>query len=138
MNENKPLVLIIDDDFTPMELYVKALQLSNFEVHQSLSIDQAMKYLNNYHDIVKIIVLDIMMPPGHILTAEETEEGLNTGVLFYENLKSLYPQIPIVVLTNVRRKDTLDALNSKACNIYQKSDFTPYRFVEIVNKIIGL
>jgi CheY-like chemotaxis protein len=54
------------------------------------------------------IILDIMMPPGEAFSAEETHNGLDAGLRFWERITSEGGQaVPVIVLTHYPDADRL-------------------------------
>lgn len=134
-----PLVMFIDDDKEPMQYYVMALdQEQGFEVKQMTGPDEAMEYVcGDGNARPDLIILDIMLPPGRRYQGNPAcDDGLRTGLLLYPELKRACPNVPFIVLTNLRKAS--DDLKDVApeVKILQKIDTAPFDLVSHVNKII--
>jgi len=128
-------VLLIDDDRLPIEYYVRALEQKGFEVKQCFGPDSALEFAAKKLSEICAIVLDIMMPPGRKYESIDTHEGLITGLFLLDSLRRHCPDMPVVVLTNVRNPKTLDKLKDKPLvEIVQKMDYPPFEFADLVDK----
>lgn len=132
----RPVVLMVDDDRFAMEYYVRALN-KNFDVVRCFTPDEALETVRQEREEITIITLDIMMPPGQEYKDCDTNKGLETGVLLYQSLRQLRPQIPIIVLTHVENQNTLEKFQSASHLIVcQKKDYPPRALVSIVAEMI--
>ena len=84
----RPILLIVEDDWTLRELYRLALSLSNFAVHACEDGIQALHYLDQ--DRPDLIILDLNLPRI-------------PGTMIYEELRAhtQTANIPIVVVTGI-------------------------------------
>jgi DNA-binding NarL/FixJ family response regulator len=73
------------------------------------------------------VILDIIMPPGILFEDNKrAEEGLRTGILLYELIRTLDPKIPILFLSNVTERGVIADLNSRpATKFVSKSETLP-------------
>ena len=132
------LVLLVDDDKLPMQFYVKALEEKGFKVRHCLEPGSALEFVGEKGSQIDAIILDIMMPPGDRYEHEHTNEGLRTGVFLLPDLRKYCPNIPVVVLTNVRNPDTLGLFKGKALvEVIQKKDCPPFELAELVDEMVG-
>lgn len=129
------LVLLIDDDKLPMQFYVKALQKKGFKVKQCLKPDSALAFAQEKKGEIDAIIFDIMLPPGRY---KKTNEGLRTGVFLLPDLRKHCPDIPIVVLTNVKNPSTLDEFKGKPLlKVVQKMECPPFELASLVWEIVS-
>lgn len=132
------LVLLVDDDNLPMQYYVKALKQKGFKVEHCLEPDSALDFVKKRGEEIVAIILDIMLPPGKTYQDKDTNQGLKTGVFLLEDLRKYCPNIPVVVLTNVRNPNTLDEFKDKPLvKLAQKMDYPPFELSDLVNKMIN-
>jgi DNA-binding NtrC family response regulator len=130
------IVLLIDDDNLPMKFYIKALEESGFTVKRFLGPDDVLDFMEKNAAEIGVVVLDIMMPPGKRYKDENTKEGLRTGVFLFKDIRRMYPNIPVIVLTNVKNPETLCEFPKD--QLIQKMNCPPFTLVELVDKnIIG-
>ncbi len=96
-------ILVVDDERLPMKYYNRAFGVTIiFEVKHCLDQHSAFEFMGNRKKPkLKAIILDIMMLPGKKYGSEDTNNGLKTGTLLYKDLRAIYPDIPIIFLTNV-------------------------------------
>lgn len=131
-------ILLVDDEKLPMAYYVKALVNKGFEVKQFLSPDSAFEFINKVKPKIDAIIIDIMIFPGEKYKDVDTQEGLITGTFLYKDLERIYPNVPVIVLTNVTNEETLDKLNeNELLKVVQKLDYPPFAFADLVNEMIN-
>lgn len=129
------LVLLVDDDRLPMRFYIKAIEQKGYVVKHCLEPESALYFARKNASEIKAIVLDIMMPPGRY---EDTNEGLKTGVFLLPDLRKHCPDIPVVVLTNVRNPSTLAEFKGKPMlQVVQKMDCPPFELAELVEILVS-
>ncbi len=127
-----PKVVLIDDDYGPMEFYVKALESRGFEVEQIDSCDAAFQWLDGpIASDPALVVVDIMLPPGTHLTLEETDGGLSSGVFIARKVRERFPNVPVVALTNLNDSDVLSQL-PKDVDVKAKFETSPFQFADFV------
>lgn len=136
----KKHIVMIDDDFQVMTPYETALRECEFEVTRfsgETCVDQALEFLRQKSALVDLAVVDIMMPSGEAFDGNDTDEGMKTGIFLLEKLKTDYPSIPLLVLTNVRNDETLGqvARMIPEAKILQKPYCPPF---DLANKIENL
>ncbi len=96
-----------------------------------------MDFLQRHGDSVCAVVLDIMMPPGTRYELSNTDEGLRTGLLLFQDVAALCPGLAIVVLTNVSNQETLnDFPSAHNLEIVQKMDMPPSELPKLIDNMI--
>ena len=60
MRDDKPHILVVDDDTRIIKLLKKFLQQNNFLVSTAISSTEAFELLENF--VFDLIILDVMMP----------------------------------------------------------------------------
>jgi CheY-like chemotaxis protein len=132
-------ILLIDDDIQAMRYYVETLEAAGFDVTQCTGPDSALQVLRDTTTPVSAVLLDIMMPPGDAYRRQNTQEGLTTGLFLLEDLRRLRPNLPVVVLTNVSNRDTLQRIprDSKLLLI-PKVACPPHALLEEITTRLGL
>jgi CheY-like chemotaxis protein len=143
-------ILLIDDeagvdmDAPPAEFagymwyYLRALLDHGYEVVQATSVDRALEELTRDASRFGLAIVDIMMPPGRAFASEDTRYGLRTGVFLIDRLAVEYPQLPVVVLTNIDNSEDLESLRSRkdVREVSRKPWCTPFEFVKVVRRIM--
>jgi CheY-like chemotaxis protein len=128
-------IVLIDDDAIPMNYYVHALRYLGFEVVHFLDIEAAKRdILSRVPDLV---ILDIMMPPPVEYEDRDTEGGIFTGLFLVDDLRSHYPALPIIVLTNLSDAHTRGELIRDRLRVIQKNEFPPRDFADEVVRFFG-
>jgi len=141
-------ILFIDDELgadqdTPdasyMSYYLQALRERGFQVMVATGADSALQQLADNSENMGLIVLDIMMPPGKAFANDDTRGGLRTGVLLAEHIAQAYPDIPMMVLTNIPDPDERKEIESQK-NVVRtlfKPYCTPFELAQEVQDFVG-
>lgn len=134
-----PTLFLIDDEKLPMDYYIRAFKLQNYEIKQFFDPDSVFEYIRHKKSYPDAIILDIMMLPGNKYMNEDTDDGLKTGILLYKDLRAYYPNIPIIFLTNVSDPDIpiLPGESEDKLVVIQKIDYSPYELVDLVENLIA-
>lgn len=143
----KRRVMLVDDECCPgqkepngiyMWYYAQALRDADFEVTEVISPDDALLEMAAEGASFDLIVLDIMMPPGEAYKEVNTLEGLRTGVFLGRTLQESYPDLPVVVLTNLANPQILNQVkeltNVKAT--FSKSYCPPFELAREVKVVV--
>ncbi len=134
----KKQILVIDDDRLPMEYYISRLQKSNYDVLYYLNPDDMFKDIGKEKPHIDGIILDIMLPPGQKYKDKPTNQGLRTGVFLLCDLLGEYPNIPIIVFTNVRNPKTLAEFSQgELLKTAFKPDYAPKKLVELLDEMLN-
>ncbi len=130
------MILFIDDENRYSQNYIEEIKLSGYEVSYHSNIDGAISFFDKKFKIIKLLILDIMMPPGKSFTLEKAEQGLRTGILVYEKVRSKAPLLPVIILTNVTdEKVNEQFLREKNCFYFLKENYLPSELVKEIKKI---
>lgn len=131
------MILFVDDEKNVLDSYLRELELSNVEVLYVSSVDEGLKILKEGSADVELIILDVMMPWGESFDEEETEQGLRTGFRFYERVRTINKQLPIMIYTNAIEDDLrIKFEQDPNCRFYQKEDLLPFELAETVKEIL--
>lgn len=97
------MILFIDDEARLMDSHRQHLEFK-LEDHQKKlkyfsDVDEAMEYFIANKDKLELVILDVMMPPGHSFD-KDSNHGLKTGYLIYKKFRQAAPDLPILFYTN--------------------------------------
>ncbi len=135
-------ILLIDDDFLPMQYYVSKLNKEGWEVIHLKDADKALEYLIQASNVnsndIALVLLDVMLPYGKKYTSEETEEGLKTGIFLLEDIRRyLGDEVPIIILTNVKNPEILILFNRYPdVVVLSKLEYPPNELAALVHSKI--
>ncbi len=79
---------------------VREIEESGAKVEIATTPDRALEILR-IDSSFDLIILDVMMPRGQVFTDEETAFGMRTGFNLAERIHREYPEIPIILLSNI-------------------------------------
>ena len=126
------MILFIDDEVNRgIKCYIEELEFSDYEVITKQDVDSAFKFLQDNFDKIRLIILDIMMPPGQLFRNHDTNDGITTGMSFYQKIRKISEEIPIIIFTNYTGQEVKNKIGIDENSIYlYKSDYLPYELVE--------
>jgi CheY-like chemotaxis protein len=132
---SKPIILIIDDNKYPTIYYVRELEQEGFIVKHVRDPDKAFEFIATTKP--SLVISDIMMPPGERYQDKDKEGGLMTGYFIYSDLRALYPELPIIILTNMMNEKRLAGFPiENNLKVLKKLECLPDDLLEIVYKMI--
>jgi len=121
MRDDKPHILVVDDDTRIIKLLKKFLQQNNFLVSTAISSTEAFELLENF--VFDLIILDVMMPEI-------------TGLEFAEKIKESKKALPIIMLTALSEpEDRVKGLEAGAKD-YLTKPFEPKELLLRINNLI--
>jgi DNA-binding response OmpR family regulator len=128
-------ILMIDDDMIVSHHHHRALS-RDFKVTRCHIADEA--YDTFSEQKFDLIILDIMMPHLGRYDVALTEEGLKTGYYVYKDIRSFYPDVPIIVMTNVTDETTLSLFptDDPKLMIKKKGDWPPLKLLELAGQVL--
>ena len=136
-----PKIILIDDETRGMDSYFQELKLvfkDKYEVTFVNDVDLAYEFLQKYHDKIKLVILDVMMPPGKLLGDVDTDDGLRTGVRFHQKIRNILPQIPIIIFTNFSSEELEDKINQcEQSKFLNKADYLPFELADEIKEFLG-
>ncbi|HEY6190450.1 MAG TPA: response regulator [Pyrinomonadaceae bacterium] len=131
-------ILFVDDEPRHTDVYVQVLRELGHTVEYLQSVDTALEFFKENMERINLLVLDIMMPPGKAFKDTDTEVGLKTGVCFFEVVRGLKPDLPVIVLTNVSDKRVAQKFMEKDnCWFLRKIDHDPYELAQWIKNLIS-
>lgn len=135
------MILFVDDESREMDSYKRELeiQFSLTKIIFKDDIDEAWRFYLDNKDELKLVLLDIMMPSGKLFKNSESQDGLRTGVKFFEKLRAEQPKLKIILLTNVSDKYVADRFNTEPnCYFFLKENFLPFELADEIKQILNL
>jgi len=94
-------IVIVDDERVAMLRYQQELELEGYDVVHYDSVADIKPFLTTEKpDPVDLFIIDIMLPPEPVYSAEKTDMGLYTGIFLAQDIRKRYPDAPIILLTN--------------------------------------
>lgn len=130
----KPLILLVDEESIIPTMYKRAMEKLGLAVKHIREVDELFFTLERGRSRPDLIVLDIMMPWGTRYDEDTTDGGLRTGELVYQELREMFPIMPIIVLTNL--SDFLVMADDVNLHIIRKSGLQPFDFADFVKETV--
>jgi CheY-like chemotaxis protein len=125
----------VDDDKRRMQSYVQELQFFDYNVNFKADVDEALDFFENNHEQLELVILDIMMPTGNSFSNDRSDNGLRTGICFYERIRSQKQNLPVIILTNISSTELLEIKLTETL-ICEKTLTIPFQFAEIVRDFL--
>ena len=137
----KPLILCVDDELNLLDSYIRELEF-DYRVERISDIQKLFEFLIDNYSEIKLLILDVMMPPGNIDEQydKNTDKGMKTGLILYEIIREKYPKLPIIVFTNVTKNEDDQIVKQIAedsqARFLQKEDYLPFELSEEIKSFI--
>lgn len=132
------MILFIDDERRFMNAYREELEMEGYDVSFVNRVDDAAELFDTHTDSIRLVILDVMMPPGSIFRGEDTRNGLLTGVRFYERIRDLAPRLPVLIFTNVSDEGLEQRFRDETdCWFLHKYEYLPHELAETVKEILS-
>jgi len=116
MKKSKDIIYIEDEAYAFKDRIDMLEEELGYSVTPVEDVDVAVKELEEYK--YKLILLDIMMPPGSSFENDDVKGGFETGVALARKIKKgRNKETPIIVVTanpELRVKNTLESLGVRA------------------------
>jgi len=112
----KASVLYIDDEVDTQKFASKLelIEEAGIKVIPVGSVDRALNKLEEEIDNISLVILDIIMPPLHTYTLDDTIGGTSTGFNLLADIRKQYPSLPIIIVSIKRMssaKELIDQFN---------------------------
>lgn len=131
------MILFIDDERRGIASYIEEIAFSGYQVELKNDIDSAFQFIKDNSNKIKLIILDIFMPPGKLLKSIDTDDGLKTGVFFYQEIRQISPDLPIIVFTNFSVEVIADQIqHDKQSKFLHKADYLPFQLIEEIENFL--
>lgn len=135
------MVLFIDDEARYVDSYVQELKLLGYDVQFQdcrEGVETALEFFEENAHEVELLILDIIMPPGFAFQDDNTELGLRTGIAFFDQARSVRPDLPVIVLSNVTKEQVGDRFASEENFLYVgKDDCYPFELSARIDRMLN-
>ena len=132
------MILFVDDESHRVENDIDELCSRGYEVRLEETLAGALRFLENNRQNVDAIISDVMMPHGTSFTAEQTRDGLNTGVNFFDWVRERWPELPFIVFTNVSNAALRQRFEQEPrCFYLEKRDVRAEELADKVHRLIS-
>jgi len=129
------MILFLDDESTG-NLFCEELETKQLPLQVFSRIDDAWEFLQKTTEEVSIAIIDVMMPPGDLFTLAETNDGLTSGLLFYERLRGKLKDCRVFFLTNLTSPEVEQAISKdENAQVRIKTDFFYDEFADEVESL---
>jgi CheY-like chemotaxis protein len=134
------MILFIDDDTNRVENDVFELVSWGFSVQLEGSVDSALQFFDQHFADVDAVICDIVMPHGLAVSAEDSIDGLRTGVAVFRHVRQRCPTLPFIFFTNLSHVEDMlrkECLDEERTWLYlEKRNFLSLMFAERVRDFL--
>lgn len=95
------MILFVDDERDKAEVFVEEMKSLGLPIRYFSGVDAASAFLARTKKTLDAVVLDVMMPAGHLFADKDVDDGISTGLAFYRLIRESHPQVYIFILTNL-------------------------------------
>ena len=124
MDGNGKTVIVVEDDITTCQALQSLLEAHNYRVLTAPNGVQALQILEKMHNIVNLVVSDIVMP----------EMG---GFTLYRLLRDQYPETKVLLITGHPLEEENQTLLEKGQADWIQKPFSVSQFTQIVKKLLS-
>lgn len=124
----------VDDDpwlLTLGELCFKSFDLQVVPVRMVEDVEKSI----NERSSVKVIILDLMMPPGHF-PEFKSMSGFRTGLLLADHIKSNHPHLTVIFYTAYSSNGVGQEIDQERYRVFSKTDLSLRDLAHEVRSII--
>jgi CheY-like chemotaxis protein len=130
------MILFVDDEPRELDSYKLELEMSGYDLVFEPDVDNALQFLEENQNEIKILILDLMMPVGKAFE-NAPHEGMRTGMDFYDRIRKTLPSLPVIIFTNVTDEQVESKFGKETnCWFLRKANFLPYELAEKVDSIL--
>lgn len=131
------MILFIDDEPQFVEAYVMELQDIS-EIVLARDADKALALFAEHQARIELVILDIMMPAGHIFQDVDTKRGRRTGVYLYHEMRVVAPRLPFIILTNLSDPEIERVFDKdNRCRLIRKYEYLPHEVKKFAQDLLA-
>ncbi len=104
-------VLYIDDEADSEKMASKfdLMRHRGIDVIKVTRVTDVLHEIEKHRSEIKLLVLDIIMPPEDRYSLEETNKGTDTGIRVLQDIREHYKNLPILIVS-IRRTQGLEKI----------------------------
>lgn len=131
------MILFVDDEPIRMKPWTEALRRDVGDVRVCRTAQEALAALSEAVEPT-FVVLDVMMPTTGDLDDTRTEFGTRTGLVLLGRIRSRFPTVPILVLTQVQDREVAQEVRRyDGVEFFLKGDLLPTELVaHVLSRIV--
>lgn len=130
-------LLWIEDDADQLDIMVKPLRDSGFEIKTVFDAKEAKELLINKNENFDLIILDILIPIGEY-REDPNEFGEFTGLKLLKDVRDEKIKTPVIIFSVVDESDLGDISSLSVSKILFKSSLFPSELEEAVREVLGM
>ena len=122
------MILWIDDDSkTALSAFYDELIEYGYKIKRLTTVDLMCDFLADSSESIDLIIMDIMMPYGTKVSAEDSKNGILTGLYLLKKIKSKeeYRDLPILIFTITNEPEVRKWAQDNTVPILRKQETLP-------------
>jgi len=128
------LILVVDDELRSIQAFIDELEIQGYTVICASTVEECRGVLARASGI-RLVILDMMLPPGE-RPAALTGEGIHTGLRLLSEIRSTFPTLPVLLFTNVDVR-RLQFVCDSYTHLIEKCSVFPFELPAEVRKLIS-
>lgn len=136
-------IIFIDDELQRIEVYIEDLEIAFEQMGDKTStilpfgdLESAYKYIQEWHERIDLVVLDVMMPGGNTFYDKEIDPmGMKSGFFLCKKINELYPELSVMMFTNVTDPDIeqyVEDRDKTKLKLSYKDEMLPFELTRLV------
>lgn len=129
-------VLYVDDEADSEKMASKFEMMCSMGVEAIpvTHVDAVLPKIKEMGDEIKLLVLDIIMPPEDVYSLEETSGGTSTGIRLLKDIRDSYKTLPILIVSVRRIGDIETQYDVKD---YLEKPVSAYKVASTIKRIVS-
>jgi len=127
-------ILVVDDEAGIAEPLAAALLDQGYRVLTAANGEEGLTIARR--EKIELAIVDVMMPPGLRLTGVTSRE--RTGVYVIQQLRSLYPKLPVFCLSVRIDEETVSAVQRVGARFLRKGETSLKHVLELVEATLRM
>ena len=99
MSNDKPTILLVDDQHSVRHILSAGLKAHGFEVLTAASAEKAIAFCEGYEGHLDLLLTDISLTPKNLWPSHPTQDDVPHGVAVAERAIQLRPSIKVALFT---------------------------------------
>ncbi len=122
--EDRPRILIVDDDSEQVDVLSLALKRQGFETMSAHTAAEGLELARSQHP--QLVILDIRLPDGN---------GLDICQVLSDDPQTA--SIPVIILSGMERPDIIRRCRAAGCRYYVRKPYDPNALLVLAENALG-
>lgn len=133
---DKKIVMWVDDDKFLVDYFFSNLRDEGIDLISVTQAEEALDKVEELMPAIKLVVLDVMMPAGGLITDAESQYGYKTGLALARKIRQKYPNIPLLGCSNDQDPQVKDWFSTYGCGYIDKSSLNRRVVITLIKNLV--